>query len=66
MENGGTVAFEIGIAPETVQQLNRMGHRLHESMNEFFGGYQAILLDPKTKFYHGASDPRRDGCAFGY
>ncbi|MGB0508688.1 MAG: hypothetical protein ACPG3S_07630 [Schleiferiaceae bacterium] len=30
------------------------------------GGYQAIYLDPKTGFYHGASESRKDGQAVGY
>ena len=30
------------------------------------GGYQAILRDPETGVYAGASDPRKDGQAAGW
>jgi gamma-glutamyltranspeptidase / glutathione hydrolase len=67
MSAGGLLACEIGIAPSVVRRLQRLGHRLHpDSYNNFFGGYQAIMLDPQHGMYHGASDPRRAGCAFGY
>jgi gamma-glutamyltranspeptidase/glutathione hydrolase len=31
-----------------------------------YGGYQAIMRDPKTGVYYGASESRKDGCAIGY
>jgi gamma-glutamyltranspeptidase/glutathione hydrolase len=30
------------------------------------GGYQAIMIDPVTGAYRGASDPRKDGEAIGF
>lgn len=67
MIGGGLLACEIGIAPSAVRQLQLLGHKIHpDGFNNFFGGYQAIMLDPQHGMYHGASDPRRAGCAFGY
>ncbi|MFH1070477.1 MAG: gamma-glutamyltransferase, partial [Candidatus Glassbacteria bacterium] len=66
MEQGGYVAYEIGIDPAVIARLEKMGHRTHPQGHlTFFGGYQAILRDGQG-VYHGASDPRRAGCAFGY
>jgi gamma-glutamyltranspeptidase / glutathione hydrolase len=31
-----------------------------------YGGYQAILRDPATGMYCGATERRKDGCAIGY
>jgi gamma-glutamyltranspeptidase/glutathione hydrolase len=31
-----------------------------------FGGFQGILIDPKTGVRMGGSDPRKDGLAIGY
>jgi len=66
MEEGGTIALELGIGPEVQRKLSELGHRLQLPFKTFFGGYQAIMLDPETGMYLGASDPRRAGCAFGY
>jgi len=66
MVEGGTVGFEIGIDREVVRKLTSLGHRIHPSLQIFCGGYQAIMIDPESGMLHGASDPRREGCAFGY
>jgi gamma-glutamyltranspeptidase/glutathione hydrolase len=66
MEQGGYVAYEIGIDPAVIAQLEKMGHRTHPQGHlAFFGGCQAIMCADQG-VYHGASDPRRAGCAFGY
>jgi gamma-glutamyltranspeptidase/glutathione hydrolase len=63
--DGGTVAAERGIAPAVVQELVRRGHRVvWTPING--GGYQAILIDPKTGMLQGGSEYRKDGCAVGY
>ena len=66
MEAGGCVALEFGIDPDVRRELHQKGHKLVSPLGEFFGGYQGIMLDPESGMLHGASDPRRDGCAFGY
>ena len=66
MEQGGLVCYEIGIDPEVIRKLEQLGHRTHpQGRLQFFGGYQAIMRGEEG-VYHGASDPRRAGCAFGY
>jgi len=62
---GGTVLAERGLPEAIVAELRRRGHRVvHTGTNG--GGYQAILIDQATGVLHGASEPRKDGCAAGY
>jgi gamma-glutamyltranspeptidase / glutathione hydrolase len=63
--NGGTVALEPGIKDDVAHALVEMGHQVVQSIHGF-GGYQAIMIDPKSGMLHGASEPRKDGCAIGY
>jgi gamma-glutamyltranspeptidase/glutathione hydrolase len=62
---GGTVQAEDGIPAEVVAELERRGHRLTR-VRRNGGGYQGILIDPKTGVLHGGSEARKDGCAAGY
>ena len=56
---------ERGYSDATRQQLADMGHDV--IVPEIpVGGAQAILIDDETGVLHGASDPRKDGCALGY
>ena len=41
------------------------GHRVEWALGPY-GGYQAILRDPETGVYYGASESRKDGQAAGY
>lgn len=65
MTDGGWVELESSIPWETVRTLKRLGHDVRAG-NGGFGGYQAILRDPETGVYHGASESRKDGQAAGY
>jgi gamma-glutamyltranspeptidase/glutathione hydrolase len=65
MNDGGTVYLESGFDYEVIRKLMKMGHRIQYS-NGGYGGYQAILRDPETGVYFGASESRKDGQAAGY
>ncbi len=65
MLDGGEVNLESGFAYETVRALMRKGHKVSFADGPY-GGYQAILRDPQTGVYYGASESRKDGQAAGY
>lgn len=62
---GGTVFLESSFPPETLRQLEALGHKLGKSTGSF-GGYQGILIDHDHGTLQGATDPRKDGAAVGY
>lgn len=64
--SGREVRLEHGMARETMDALRRLGHVIVPADLGDFGAAQAILVDPQTGAYFGASDPRRDGAALGY
>ncbi|WP_434213012.1 gamma-glutamyltransferase [[Pseudomonas] boreopolis] len=65
MSDGGEVNLETGFPYETIRALMRKGHRVVFADGPY-GGYQAILRDPDTGVYYGASESRKDGQAAGY
>jgi gamma-glutamyltranspeptidase/glutathione hydrolase len=65
MTDGGWVNLESGFNYETIRELMKMGHRIKFDMGGY-GGFQAIMRDPKTRVYYGASESRKDGQAAGY
>lgn len=63
----GVLNVEPGISEATISKLKAMGHNVKVvSDGAMFGGYQAIVRDPKTGVYHGATEMRKDGQALGY
>jgi gamma-glutamyltranspeptidase/glutathione hydrolase len=62
---GGTIAAEAGIPEEVLRELTRRGHSV-KPVKVNGGGYQGILIDPRTNVLHGGSEARKDGCAVGY
>lgn len=65
MTDGGTVHLEPGFGPETLQSLERRGHKLVHG-GGVFGGYQCVARDPETGVLIGASESRKDGAAAGF
>ena len=65
MTDGGYVDLESGIPYESARELMRRGHRVRFDLGGY-GGYQAIMRDPQTGVYYGASESRKDGAAEGY
>ena len=61
----GTVAIESSISYQVVRDLEARGHDI-EIGDGFFGRFQAIMRDPLTGSYYGASEARVDGQAAGY
>jgi gamma-glutamyltranspeptidase/glutathione hydrolase len=65
MDSGGVLDLETGFSYETVRALMRKGHVVQYADGPY-GGYQAIMRDPVTGVYTGASESRKDGQAAGY
>lgn len=59
------LALESAIGSDVRKALEAKGHKLTMAPG-MFGGYQAILIDPKTGALFAGSDPRKDGCAIGW
>jgi len=66
MAEGGVLHIEDGLSQEVIAELRRRGHHLESEAVAAYGGYQAILRDPVTGNYVGATEKRKDGCAAGY
>jgi gamma-glutamyltranspeptidase / glutathione hydrolase len=65
MTDGGILLLEDGFRWEVIQKLLNMGHKVQWDLGGY-GGYQAIMWDPKNKVWFGASESRKDGQAAGY
>ena len=65
MRDGGYVSLESGFSQKARRELIEKGHKLTDSLGSF-GGYQAILKDPRNGVYYGASESRKDGHAAGF
>jgi gamma-glutamyltranspeptidase/glutathione hydrolase len=61
----GTLFVERPVPQSTRQALSKLGHQLAEAETPI-GGAQMISIDWMQGVLHGASDPRKDGCALGY
>ncbi|EPX77822.1 gamma-glutamyltransferase family protein [Litoreibacter arenae] len=63
--DSGDMKVERGYSDAVRQELADMGHKVSVPEGPI-GGAQAIFIDRKNGVLHGASDPRKDGCALGY
>ena len=63
--SGAGLALESAITAEARAGLTARGHSVITSFGAF-GGFQGILIDPRTGVLMGGSDPRKDGQAVGY
>ena len=59
------LALESAIDQKARDGLTAMGYHIIE-MHDAFGGFQGILIDPKTHVLMAGSDPRKDGMAAGW
>ena len=61
----GVLVVEGRLPKATIKELERRGHKVVRTRTNS-GGYQAILIDPKTNVLRGGSEFRKDGAAVGY
>jgi gamma-glutamyltranspeptidase/glutathione hydrolase len=62
---GSSLAVEAGIGDEVRKALEARGHTITDGRGAM-GGFQGILIDPKTGVMMGGSDLRKDGLAIGW
>ena len=63
--SGNGLALESAFSADARAGLTARGHRLIDSRG-VWGGFQGILIDPKTRVLMAGSDPRKDGMAAGW
>ncbi len=63
--DAGDMKVERGYSNKVRQELSDLGHSVSVPETPI-GGAQAIFIDEENGVLHGASDPRKDGCALGY
>ena len=62
---GGTILAEYGLSDAVVKELEARGHVVRRTKVNG-GGYQGILIDPKTGALRGGTESRKDGAALGW
>ncbi|MCE1207150.1 MAG: gamma-glutamyltransferase, partial [Spirochaetia bacterium] len=62
------LSAEARMPKETKDWLTSIGYSIKDypDFDRFFGGAQAILVDPVSGMMYGGADPRRDGAVFGF
>src|SRR3954471_8059375 len=64
-DSGTGLALESPFSADARAGLTSRGHKLIDSVG-VWGGFQGILIDPKTRVLQAGSDPRKDGMAAGW
>jgi gamma-glutamyltranspeptidase/glutathione hydrolase len=59
------LSVESAMPDAVIEALIERGHQVQRSVGAY-GGYQGIMLDPKTGVLMGGSDVRKDGLAVGW
>ena len=62
---GNSLAVEAGVGNGVRKALEARGHTITDGRGAM-GGFQGILIDPKTGVMMGGSDLRKDGLAIGW
>jgi gamma-glutamyltranspeptidase/glutathione hydrolase len=62
---GSGVALESAVGADVRAGLTARGHTVRSGIG-MWGGFQGILIDPKSGVLMGGSDPRKDGLAIGF
>jgi len=63
--DGGAIQAENGLPESVVKELEKRGHIVNR-VRINGGGYQGIMIDPRTGVLHGGTETRKDGVAIGY
>jgi gamma-glutamyltranspeptidase / glutathione hydrolase len=63
--SGSGLALESAFSREARDGLTSRGHQVIDTPG-VFGGFQGIMIDPKTRVLMAGSDPRKDGMAAGW
>ena len=61
----GSVLLESAFDDSVRSALGHKGHRIAGAVDAW-GGYQGIVIDPRSGVLMGGSDPRKDGLAIGW
>ncbi|MBI2359436.1 MAG: gamma-glutamyltransferase family protein [Deltaproteobacteria bacterium] len=60
------LSLEDGFAPEVIEGLKKMGHKVRAVNRWSFGGAELIVKDPASGTLMAGADPRREGYAIGW
>ena len=64
--SGNGLALESAIPADGARRSQHARPQADRSASASSGGFQGILIDPKTRVLMAGSDPRKDGMAAGW